>query len=145
MHGRVCRGMRRGMRRCAEVCRGVHGGVWRCTEGCVEVHGGVHGGAWSVQIYYPFFTPTADTESWAAEAFLLCVFTSTKSPRGPPWNEGHRPKVLQETSVFEVPAQEQHEHSFYSGSTNTFITCSLYTVRRYRTSPGAPDLRARLG
>ena len=39
-------------------------------------------------------------------------FTSTKSPRGPPWNEGHRPKVRHETSVLEVPAQEQHEHSF---------------------------------
>ena len=62
--------------------------------------------------YYRFFTPTADTESWAAEAFSLCVFTSTKSPRGPPWNEGHRPKVHHETSVLEVPAQEQHEHSF---------------------------------
>ena len=49
--------------------------------------------------------------SWA-EAFSLCVFTSTKSPRGPPWNEGHRPKVRHETSVLEVPAQEQHEHSF---------------------------------
>ena len=32
-----------------------------------------------------------------------------------------------ETSVFEVPVQEQHEHSFYSSSTNTFITGSLYT------------------
>ena len=90
------------------------------------------------------FTPTPDM-SWAVEAFSLCVFTSTKSLRGPPWNEGHRPKVRHETSVLEVPAQEQHEHSFYSSSTNTFITCSLYTVRRYRTSPGAPDLRARLG
>ena len=83
--------------------------------------------------------------SWNIEAFLLCVFTSTKSLRGPPWNKGHRPKVRHETSVLEVPAQEQHEHSFYSSSTNTFIRCSLYTARRYRTSPGAPDLRARLG
>ena len=83
--------------------------------------------------------------SWNIEAFSLCVFTSTKSPRGPPWNEGHWPEVRHETSVFEVPAQEQHEHSFYSSSTNMFITCSMYTVRRYRTSPGAPDLRARLG
>ena len=42
-----------------------------------------------------------------------CVFLLLpKSPRGPPWNEGHRPKVRHETSVFEVPAQEQHEHSF---------------------------------
>ena len=35
-----------------------------------------------------------------------------KSPSGPPWNEGHQPKVHHETSVFEVPAQEQHEYSF---------------------------------
>ena len=78
--------------------------------------------------------------SWNIEAFSLCVFTSTKSPRGPPWNEGHRPKVCHETSVLEVPAQEQHEHSFYSSSTNMFITCSLYMAHRYCTSLGAPDL-----
>ena len=31
-----------------------------------------------------FFTPTANAESWAAEAFSLCVFTSTKlSERSP--------------------------------------------------------------
>ena len=91
------------------------------------------------------FSSTANAESWAVEAFSLCVFTSAKSPRGPPWNEGHRPKVRHETSEFEVPVQEQHEHSFFSSSTNTFITGSLYTVRGYRTSPGAPDLRAKLG
>ena len=44
---------------------------------------------------------------------VVYVFTSTKSPRGPPWNEGHRPKVHHETSVLEVPAQEQHKHSFF--------------------------------
>ena len=70
----------------------------------------------------------------------MYVFTSTKSPSGPPWNEGHRPKVRHETSVLEVLAQEQHEHSFCSSSPNTFITCFLYTVHRYRTSPGTPDL-----
>ena len=48
-------------------------------------------------------------------------------PRGPPWNEGHRPKVRHETSVLEVPAQEQQEHSFCSSSTNVFISYSLYT------------------
>ena len=58
------------------------------------------------------------------------------SPSGPPWNEGHRPKVRHETSVFEVPVQEQHEHSFYSSSTNTFITGSLYTILRCCTSLG---------
>ena len=48
------------------------------------------------------------------EAFSLCVFTSTKSPRGPPWNEGHRPKVRHIRPVYlEVPAQCEHyiEHS----------------------------------
>ena len=71
-------------------------------------------------VFYSYFQG-----SWKIEAFSLCVFTSTKSPRGPPWNEGHQPKVLHETSVLEVPAQEQHEHSFYSSSTSTFGTCSL--------------------
>ena len=75
----------------------------------------------------------------------ICFYLLPNSPSGPPWNEGHRPKVRHETSVFEVPVQEQHEHSFYSSSTNTFITGSLYTVRGCRTSPGAPDLWARLG
>ena len=55
-------------------------------------------------------TPTPNG-TWAVEAFSLC-FTFTKSPKGPPWNEGHRPKVRHETSVLEVPAQEQHRHSF---------------------------------
>ena len=83
--------------------------------------------------------------SWNIEAFSLCFYFYQNLRSGPPWNEGHRPRVRHETSVFEVPAQEQHEHSFYSSSTNTFITCSLYTVRRYSTSLGTPDLRARLG
>ena len=43
-----------------------------------------------------------------SRSLLVVCFTSTKSPRGPPWNEGHRPKVCHETSVLEVPAQEQH-------------------------------------
>ena len=57
--------------------------------------------------------------------YVLNLLTKL-SPSGPPWNEGHRPKVRHETSVFEVPVQEQHEHSFYSCSTNTFITGSLH-------------------
>ena len=47
-----------------------------------------------------------------SRSLLVVYFTSTKSPSGPPWNEGHWPKVRHKTSVFEVPAQEQHEHSF---------------------------------
>ena len=72
-------------------------------------------------------------------------YFSPTLPRGPPWNEGHRPRVCHETSVFEVPAQEQHEHRCCLSSTYVFISYSIYTVRGYRTSLGAPDLRARLG
>ena len=91
------------------------------------------------------FTPTSKV-SWKVEVFSLCMFLLLpNSPRGPPWNEGHQPKVRHETSVLEVPAREQHEHSFCSSSTNAFISYSLYMVHRYCTSPGAPDLRARLG
>ena len=35
---------------------------------------------------------------------VVYVFTSPDPPRGPPWNEGHRPKVCHETSVLEVSA-----------------------------------------
>ena len=58
---------------------------------------------------------------------VVYIFTSTKSPRGPPWNEGHRPKVRHETSVFEVPVQEQHKHSFYSSSTKIYLLQVLCT------------------
>ena len=92
-------------------------------------------------VFYPYFQGFMEGRS----LLVVYVFTSSDSPRGPPWNEGHRPKVRHETSVLEVPAQEQHEHSFRSSSTNAFISYSLYTVCRYCTSPGAPDLRARLG
>ena len=43
------------------------------------------------------------------------------------------------------PSSGTKRTQFYSSSTNTFITCSLYTVHRYRTSPGAPDLQVRVG
>ena len=53
------------------------------------------------------FTSTSKV-SWTVEAFSLCMFFTTPDcQRGPPWNEGHRPKVCHETSVLEVPAQEQ--------------------------------------
>ena len=94
------------------------------------------------RIFYSYFR-----KSWNIEAFSLCMFlTSYQTLRvvlhG---NEGHQPKVRYETSVLETLAQEQHEHSFYSSSTNTFITFSLYTVHGCHTSLGTPDLRARLG
>ena len=93
------------------------------------------------------FTPTSKV-SWKVEAFSLCMFltSSSNSPRGPPWNEGHRPKVHHETSVLEVPAQEQHEHSICSSFTNTvYYILFMYTVCGYRTSRGTPDLRAGVG
>ena len=55
--------------------------------------------------------------------------SSTKLSEWSPMERGHRPRVRHDTSVFEVPVQEQHEHSFYSSPTNTFITGSLYMVR----------------
>ena len=93
-------------------------------------------------VFYPYFQGFMEGRS------LLIVYGfyfSQTLPRGPPWNEGHRPRVRHETSVLEVPAQEQQEHSFCSSSTNVFISYSMYMIRRYRTSPGAPDLQARLG
>ena len=72
------------------------------------------------------FTPTSKV-SWKVEAFSLCMFLLLPTlPRGPPWNKGHRPKVRHETSVLEVPAQEQHEHSCCSSSTNAFISLSIH-------------------
>ena len=63
-----------------------------------------------VVAYRPYYSYS----QWylGSRSLLVVCFTSTKSPRGPPWNEGHQPKVRHETSVLEVPAQEQHEHSF---------------------------------
>ena len=93
-------------------------------------------------VFYSYFQGFMEGRS----LLVVFVLTSTNSPRGPPWNEGHRPKVRHETSVLEVPAEEQHEHSFCSSFTNTvYFVFSMYTVRRYRTSPGAPDLWAGVG
>ena len=93
-------------------------------------------------VFHPYFLLYREGRS------LLVVYGfyfSPTLPRGPPWNEGHRPRVCHETSVLEVPAQEQHEHRCCLSSTYVFISYSIYMVRRYCTSPGAPDLRARLG
>ena len=59
-----------------------------------------------------FLYPYCQRRVLGSRSLLVVYFTPTKSPRGPPWNEGHRPKDRHETSVFEVPAQEWHEHSF---------------------------------
>ena len=59
-------------------------------------------------IFYPYFQGFMEGRS----LFVVCIFTSPDSPRGPPWNKGHRPKVRHETSVLEVPA---------SGTTRTLF------------------------
>ena len=91
------------------------------------------------------FTPTSKV-SWKVEAFSLCMFllllTLREVPHG---TKGTSPRFVTRPMYSRSQLQEQHEHSFCSKSTNAFISYSLYTVRRYCTSPGAPDLQARLG
>ena len=58
------------------------------------------------------FSPPANAESCGSRGLLVVFLLLPKSPSGPPWNEGHQPKVCHKTSPFEVPAQERHEHSF---------------------------------
>ena len=58
------------------------------------------------------FSPPANAESSGSRGLLVVFLLLPKSPSGPPWNEGCRPKVRHETSAFEVPAQERQEHSF---------------------------------
>ena len=61
--------------------------------------------------YCPFYSHCR-RRVLGSRSLLIVFLLLPKSPSGPPWNEGHRPKVRHETSVFEVPVQEQHEHSF---------------------------------
>ena len=91
------------------------------------------------------FTPTANAESWEVEAFSLCVFTSTKISEWSPMERRAPAQGSSRDQCTRGPSSGTTRTQFYSSSTNTFITCSLYTVCRYRTSPGTPDLRARLG
>ena len=60
--------------------------------------------------------------SWNIEAFSLCVLLLPNLRVVPHGMKGTGPKVRHETSVLEVPAQEQHEHSFYSS-----VLCTRYT------------------
>ena len=91
------------------------------------------------------FTPTSKV-SWKVEAFSLCMFllllTLREVPHG---TKGTGPRFVTRLMHSRSQLQEQHKHSFCSKSTNAFISYSLYMVRRYCTSPGTPDLRARLG
>ena len=58
------------------------------------------------------FTPPSKV-SWKVEAFSLCMFLLLPTLReGPPWNEGHRPKVHHETDVLEVPASGTTQTQF---------------------------------
>ena len=92
------------------------------------------------------FTP-AFKVSWKVGAFSLCmVFTSPRLSRAVPHGtKGTGPGFVTRPVYSRSQLQEQHEHYCCSSSTDVFISYSIYTVRRYRTSPGAPDLRARLG
>ena len=91
------------------------------------------------------FTPTSKV-SWKVEAFSLCMFLLVLTLREVPHGtKGTGPRFITRPVYSRSQPQEQHKHSFCSSSTNAFISYSLYTVRRYCTSPGAPDLRARLG
>ena len=84
-------------------------------------------------------------KSWRIEAFSLCI-TVTKSPSGPPWNKRAPALGSSRDQCARGPSYAGTTPTwFYFSSSNIFITCSLYTVRRHCTSPGAPDLRTRLG
>ena len=91
------------------------------------------------------FTPTSKV-SWKVEAFSLCMFLLLPTLREVPHGtKGTGPKFVMRPVYWRSQLQDQQEHSFCSSSTNAFISCSLYTVHRYCTSPGAPDLRVGLG
>ena len=80
------------------------------------------------------------------EAFSLCfVFTSTKISEWSPMERRAPAQGSSRDQCIRDPSSGTTRTQFHSSSTNTFITCSLYTVCRYRTSLGTPDLRARLG
>ena len=74
--------------------------------------------------------------------YLLLYLNSVRVvPHG---TKGTSPMVRHETSVFEIPKREQH--NICSRFTNTvYYIPFMYTVCGYRTSPGAPDLRAGVG
>ena len=91
------------------------------------------------------FTPTSKV-SWKVEAFSLCMFLLFPTLREVPHGmKGTGPKFVTRPVYSRSQLQEQQEHSFCSSSTYAFISCSLYTVHRYCTSLGTPDLRAGLG
>ena len=75
------------------------------TSSC-PVHAGIHTtllvttAADGDCVFYPYFQGFLEGRS----LLVVYVFTSPYSLRGPPWNEGHRPKVRHETSVLKVPA-----------------------------------------
>ena len=54
----------------------------------------------------PRLLPLLPMASWKVRAFSLCFgfYFFPTPPSGPPWNEGHRPRVHHETSVLEVLA-----------------------------------------
>ena len=96
----------------------------------------------SVRVFYPYFQGFMEGRS------LLVVYGfyfSQLFQEVPHGTKGTGPRFVTRPVYSRSQPQEQHEHRCCSSSTNVFISYSLYTVRRYCTSPGAPDLRARLG
>ena len=92
-----------------------------------------------------FFTPTSKV-SWKVES-LLVVYGSYffRPSKRSPMEQRAPAKGSSRDQCTRGPNFRNNTNSFCSKSTNAFISCSLYTVCRYCTSPGAPDLWARLG
>ena len=79
---------------------GLYRIVWRCSH-CTDTDT-------DIDYYCTVCFYSHSRYVLGSRSLLVVCFTSTKSPRGPPWNKGHQPKVRHKTSVLEVPAQEQH-------------------------------------
>ena len=118
------------------VCVVARGHVWLLgghvwlLGGHAWLVGGMHGfpgacmvsggHAWFDCVFYPYFQGFMEGRS----LLVVYVFTSPDSPRGPPWNEGHRPKVRHETSVLEVPA---------SGTTRNTVSVLVLLMHLFHT------------
>ena len=88
----------------------------------------------------PRLLPLLPMASWKVRAFSLCmVFTSSRLSRVVPHGmKGTSPEFVTRPVYSRSQLQEQHEHYCCSSSTDAFISYYIYTVHRYRTSPGAP-------
>ena len=96
----------------------------------------------TVRYFYPYFQGFMEGRSLRVVYGFYFSQLFQEVPHG---TKGTSPKFVTRPVYSRSQPQEQHEHRCCSSSTNVFISNSLYMVRRYCTSPGAPDLRARLG